>query len=609
MFQFDKIKLVIWDLDDTLWNGTLSEGEISLSNDNIELIKNLTDCGIVNSICSKNDLDPVEKELEKHGIKDLFVFSSVNWQPKGERIKNLISDMQLRPINVLFIDDNPSNLEEAKFCCPDIMTATPEEIALLMSCVESCEKNDTNHKRLKQYKVLEAKREDKANYSSNESFLFSSNITVTIGDDCVGNIDRIADLIKRANQLNFTKVRSTKEELLELSSDSEVSCGYVSVSDRFGDYGISGFYALKGNRLIHFCFSCRILGMGVEQYVYCNLGRPELVICGEVISDLSCESAPGWINQKECSAEKAGIETNGAASHSVLIKGPCDLFQILPYIADKSLIDTELTYRSDRGATIESTGHTTHIVESLRLTQGQKQRVIDELIFTDMGMYNDAVYKNNYRLVVISILTDANLGVYRRKATGEKLAFLEGYHPITDKNNWDSYISGEYSCANVTFTREILEEFSEKYEFVGINTPDQIVENLRYIKDNLPKDCILAVMLGGELYYEKNTFPAYENRHIVHKNINDTIRKAVADGLDIRLIDVNKYLVDQSSFYDHFNHYIKPVYYRLAGEIVELVNSTLGTNVKETSKAKMIQIRIKEMLAPAYYKLRKFLKR
>ncbi|MDY2597990.1 MAG: SGNH/GDSL hydrolase family protein, partial [Eubacteriales bacterium] len=149
---------------------------------------------------------------------------------------------------------------------------------------------------------------------------------------------------------------------------------------------------------------------------------------------------------------------------------------------------------------------------------------------------------------------------------------------------------------------------SEKYEFIGINSPEDIVDNLRYIRSNLPKDTTLAVMLGGELYYEKNTFPAYENRHIVHKKINEAIRNA-AEELDIKLIDVNKYLVDQSSFYDHFNHYIKPVYYALAGEIVDLVNEKTGSNMKETAKSKMLAVRIKEVLAPIYYKLRKSVKR
>lgn len=74
-------------------------------------------------------------------------------------------------------------------------------------------------------------------------------------------------------------------------------------------------------------------------------------------------------------------------------------------------------------------------------------------------------------------------------------------------------------------------------------------------------------------------------------------------------MDVNKYLVDQSSFYDHFNHYIKPVYYKLAEELVNIVNECTGSQISETSKLKMVQIRLKEALAPTYYKFRKLFQR
>ena len=55
MYQFDKIKLVIWDLDETFWQGTFSEGNVEIPDQNRRLIALLTDIGIVNSICSKND--------------------------------------------------------------------------------------------------------------------------------------------------------------------------------------------------------------------------------------------------------------------------------------------------------------------------------------------------------------------------------------------------------------------------------------------------------------------------------------------------------------------------------------------------------------------------
>ena len=489
------------------------------------------------------------------------------------------------------------------------MTGTPEILPHLLADAEKAERKDSEHKRLKQYRILEEKHQARSEFSSNEEFLYQSNVRVDFAADCAANIDRIHDLILRSNQLNFTKVRSTKEELSVLFSDPDVSCGYVSVQDNFGDYGIIGFYAVKSNHLMHFVFSCRTLGMGIEQYVYNKLGRPELTIIGEVISDLSGKELPGWINQNTTDSTASQMEIKDLAAHTVLVKGPCDLFQIYPYIANTELFDTEFTHTTENGLVIESTGHTTHIVEALRLSQAQKQMVVDEVPFAHVDMYCDNIYRRNYKVVFLSILADCNLGVYRRKGTGEQLAFLEYIHPITDPASWPGLISGEYPTSNFRFTEDILRAFSEKYEFVGRNSPEQIVANLDFIREHLQKNCVLAIMLGGELYYEKNTFEAYQDRHLVHKRVNDAIRSWADNQENVRLMDVNQYLVDQSSFYDHFNHYIKPVYYALASEMVAIVNEATGSQITETAKTKMLMIRAKELLAPTYYKLRGLLKR
>ena len=607
MYQFDKIKLVIWDLDDTLWNGTLSEGSVCVPDLHRELLALLTDIGIVNSVCSKNDFTPTMAYLDELGLSDYFVFPSIDWTPKGQRIRQLIADMQLRAENVLFLDDNPSNLGEVIHFCPGIMTGEPALIAQLAKDAEKAEKKDPHHKRLAQYRVLEEKHQAKQAFSSNEAFLYESNIRLTVSTDCLNQLDRLHDLIIRSNQLNFTKVRSTIQELQALLEDESITCGYVSVRDNFGDYGITGFYALKDNQLLHFVFSCRTLGMGIEQYVYNELGRPALTIVGEVISDLSGE-APGWINQNIAESSAQQMQIHNLSAHTVLVKGPCDLFQVYPYIANTELFDTEFTY-STPTVTIESTGHTTHMVEALRLSPQQKQRILDEVPFTDAGMYRDDIYTRNYKVVFLSILADCNLGVYRRKDTGERLAIMEYLHPLTDPANWDGIISGQYPHSGFRFTREILQKFSDNYEFLGRNTPEQITENLSYIRKHLPKDCILAIMLGGELYYEKNTFEAYQDRHLVHQAANAAIRAWAENQPNIRLLDVNRYLMDQSSFYDHFNHYIKPVYYALAKEMVQIVNEATGSRIRETAKVKMMFVRLKEALAPAYYKLRKLLKR
>ena len=199
MYQFEKIKLVIWDLDETFWHGTLTEGGAVIPHTHRVLLKDLTDIGIVNSICSKNDWEPVAQELEKQELLQYFVFPSVNWDSKGNRVKDLIADMQLRPANVLFIDDNHSNREEVRYFCPEIMVADPAEIPLLIEDVAQAPKKDKDHKRLKQYRVLEEKRASRQSYSSNEAFLAESNIRLDISTDCMDQLPRIHDLLLRSN--------------------------------------------------------------------------------------------------------------------------------------------------------------------------------------------------------------------------------------------------------------------------------------------------------------------------------------------------------------------------------------------------------------------------
>lgn len=80
-----EIKLVIWDLDNTLWRGTLAEGDTPiLITERAELIKNLTDMGVVNSICSKNNFEQAKKTLIEMGLWEYFVFPKSVLNPKGK---------------------------------------------------------------------------------------------------------------------------------------------------------------------------------------------------------------------------------------------------------------------------------------------------------------------------------------------------------------------------------------------------------------------------------------------------------------------------------------------------------------------------------------------
>src|SRR5262249_7003492 len=85
----EPVRLVIWDLDETFWKGTLSEGGITFCPRNRDIVIALAERGIISTICSKNDLEPVRDILKEHEVWDYFVFPSVNWGSKGPRLQAL----------------------------------------------------------------------------------------------------------------------------------------------------------------------------------------------------------------------------------------------------------------------------------------------------------------------------------------------------------------------------------------------------------------------------------------------------------------------------------------------------------------------------------------
>jgi FkbH-like protein len=331
------IKLVIWDLDDTFWAGTISEGEIELSARNIEIVKTLTDRGIMSSIASKNDFEPVKKVLTEAGIWDYFIFPQISWNPKGGAISTIVEQANLRPDNVLFIDDNSLNIEEIRFRFPTMMVADPQDVLPSLLDLEQAKgKDDRQHSRLKQYKQLEKKVAEQASTTlSNEDFLRQCDARLRFDFEVDKHLPRIVELINRTNQLNYTKVRLESEaaisEFKELLNRHDIVAGCIFASDRYGDHGLIGFYMQhkneRVNRLIHYVWSCRMMNAGLEQYVYERLGKPDITIVEPVSNPISVFEKVDWIREI---SEGEQIDQAKDAPRLLLI-GSCDLTAVASY--------------------------------------------------------------------------------------------------------------------------------------------------------------------------------------------------------------------------------------------------------------------------------------
>ena len=580
--DFSKLKLVIWDLDDTFWTGTLSEGDVLPIERNITLVKSLTDRGIVNSICSKNDFQSVEAQLIEMGLWDYFVFPSVDWNPKGERIVALINDMGLQAEHTLFVDDNLVNLNEAKHYSPALNAALPAILEDLETWVQCVPLSDLAHKRLNNYRILQAKQQAKKNSADNLEFLFESKTRVEICHDCLNEIDRLLELVNRTNQLNFTKRRLSKEELIAVIKDASVEAGYVKVADKFGDYGIVGFYAICNGELIHYLFSCRTIGQGVEQYVYSCLDYPKLNVNGKVVNMVTKDKAPAWINQDVNSERDACIRSD----HKVVIKGGCDFKSMTSYFMTNKLVE-EFTYVGKKGNNIELISHSTNYLEFPFLNEQQKKTLLDDCVFADEDMFTTSMYDDDVEIVFLSTLIDANLGIYRHKKHGLLIAFGEYLYPLTDPNNWGLYVEGKVFTGENVFTIEYLQNFSEKYDFIGHLSPEQIEDNARKVLQRVSPKAKVCYLLGSERPFLKNTQRNYEGREKVYRQVNALLRDLAKENDRVLLLDFNDFIHGQTDFNDNINHFVRRVYYEAACKANEYILSVTGERVRQSSKLSM----------------------
>jgi len=546
--KMEPVRLVIWDLDETFWGGTLTEGGIKYRQNCHEIILELARRGIMSSVCSKNDFEQAKKILEDNNIWQYIIFPSINWEPKGKRLTSLIDAVQLRSETVMFIDDNPMNLAEAVHYAPGIQTADDKFISELLNDVRFKGKDDGGLTRLTQYKLLEARHADRdLAGGDNYAFLRDSGVTISIDYDIERNIDRAVELVNRTNQLNFTKKRLTEDieaartELRSLVSRYDVYAGLVKVSDRYGDYGYVGFFATMGTRLrstlIHFCFSCRTLNMGVETWMYRWLSRPKLSVVGEVLSSVNDDDqVVDWITCLD-EIREGTQQTSAKLLDQLVLRGGCDLGAMSHYLGH---LTAELyvevnTSRDDRQIRIDHSSF-------LRLGFGelgtQEVEALGKIGYLPED-WNSMLFRQpeseNRSVWILSFWTDSFIFLYKNRELGFVVPFLlpKDPHALSDV----TALSDEH-VGKLLMTRSQLEAFELlKRDYVGYGkvSEDMFRETLQLLKAK-SADALMFVILGPEYWIDNKTGKRVER--LSEKAVNSWIKKEFHGRSNVHLLDI-----------------------------------------------------------------------
>lgn len=272
-----RIKCVVMDLDNTLWDGILRDDGVEgvyLHGNRIHVLELLAKRGILLALASKNDPSSIPIIDEVLGnAAELFTVKKINWNDKAQSLQEIAQELNIGIDSLAFFDDNPYERDQIKNFLPMVHVFADEEIlnSLTMLEFEPIGKlTAESSKRTKMYDQQKKREEAEKQYGLDKgNFLMSCNMELWLREAQNRNLGRVTELIQRTNQLNATAVRYSKEEILDFNKSDEYRIYVANLYDRYGDYGLIGVALLKINKEIWnmelVTFSCRAMGKTVEQ--------------------------------------------------------------------------------------------------------------------------------------------------------------------------------------------------------------------------------------------------------------------------------------------------------------------------------------------------------
>ncbi|WP_082547992.1 HAD family hydrolase [Massilia sp. Root335] len=269
-YPVKQVKLIVWDLDLTLWDGILLEDLSPRPFDHVvNIIKQLDSLGVLQSIASKNDHDVAISHLKKIGVAEYFLHPQIHWSPKSASVSLLAEKLNIGLDSILFVDDQEFELAEVTHAHPDVRVVHAGEVSSLLQAPflwPAVVTDDARRRRLMYLDDAARTQSEKEFVGPPELFLASLNLEITVRCVTAGDIERVKELISRTNQLNSTGVLFSQEELIKFSESRDHRFLMFSLRDRFGDYGQIGLALVdtSGDWVLELLLvSCRVLSRGI----------------------------------------------------------------------------------------------------------------------------------------------------------------------------------------------------------------------------------------------------------------------------------------------------------------------------------------------------------
>jgi len=292
-------KVLVVDLDNTLWGGVVAEDGVdglqcgqeypgAAYQDLQRAILSLRSRGVLLAVASKNNEAEALEALDLHpGMlvrSGDFAARRINWHDKARSIREIAAELNVGLDSLAFLDDSAFEREQVRQAVPEVMVINlPDDPMRRATALRECplferlSVTSEDRKRGRMY-AEQAQRVDlERQVATLDGFLRSLRIGMDMREMSPDGLARVAQLTQKTNQFNLTTRRYSEQEILELGRDQNSRVYQVHVSDRFGDNGIVGVAITRRAgatwEIDTFLLSCRVIGRTIEQAMLARIAE------------------------------------------------------------------------------------------------------------------------------------------------------------------------------------------------------------------------------------------------------------------------------------------------------------------------------------------------
>jgi FkbH-like protein len=292
-------KVLVVDLDNTLWGGVIGEDGMTGIKVGPEYpgaayqalhraLLDLSRKGILLAVCSKNNLDDAMEALEKHpGMlvrAKHFAAMRINWTDKAQNLREIAQELNVGIDALAFLDDNPFEREQVRAALPeatviDLGKDPLEYASAVRNCAvfERLTLSSEDQQRTEMYAAQKQRAGAEQNFQSKEDFFRFLEQEADLEPVSNLTLTRVAQLTQKTNQFNLTTRRYTEPQIAEMAKKPDWHIFSIRVRDRFGDHGLVGVAIAHDEgeqcEVDTFLLSCRVIGRTVETALLAHLAE------------------------------------------------------------------------------------------------------------------------------------------------------------------------------------------------------------------------------------------------------------------------------------------------------------------------------------------------